>query len=182
MECRKFEPEIVCENWCKKWDIGIIPEVEYRTLHNKRGHYNDEKNPPLIILGLPFKPEYFHPIAGIELLHELRHHYQKMKYPEVFEWWVSNSKAYDEFYWTFNCLELDANIFSWNRGKRDGHQLLDAFLILMKESESMVDLGKWQYICESIILENDLGFENIKRDIIQNLSAKQKDEWYGKSH
>lgn len=50
------------------------------------------------------------------VMHEMRHAWQWLRYPEVCLWWSARPEMYKYFYWTDNVLEYDARLYDDNHG------------------------------------------------------------------
>lgn len=118
MELQRIATNVV-HKWCTRWNIPEPIIVENSDIGLGYHESDDGK----YIIGI--NPERTQPHMNLTiLLHELRHHYQSIKYPEFYAWWSDNIHLYEFFYKSPVCvLEEDANIFSWTNGKKDGEIL-----------------------------------------------------------
>lgn len=111
----------IIRKWCTHWNI---PEPSF-ILDSDKGYGFHEIENNQFILGVNPDKTKSH-MAEIVVLHELRHHYQSIKYSEFYNWWSDEIKYYEFFYKSPICvIEEDANIFSWTKGKKNGESLFD---------------------------------------------------------
>lgn len=123
-----YNPQTIVNSWCKRWDIEEVPNVEFVDDIKSKGIYLFEKEDYKIQLSSELDDKSKHAVSKITLLHELRHHYQRIKFRDVSNWWFENVEMYEKYYGTPFCVvEEDARIFSRSFGEMNGDVLLKAF-------------------------------------------------------
>lgn len=115
----------IVEYWCNYWNIKkpviIIDESDRGNGYHKIG----EDDSSIIGINTKITKPYMLKTA---MLHELRHHYQFIKYSDFYTWWAENDEIYFKLYNYALCtIEEDANIFSWSNGKYNGDILLNKY-------------------------------------------------------
>jgi len=113
----KQSAEIAVRRWCTRWNIEQ-PTINKNPNIDYMAYYEDG------VIGIS-KTIRDPRIRYYIVLHELRHHYQALMYPDVFSFWMERKQVYDFFYHTALCnIEEDANLFAWSDGKENGEALL----------------------------------------------------------
>ena len=142
--------------YCKLWDI-YPPEIIIDK-NIKNPYYQILDNKSFIFLKDNVYKEY-HPI-----LHELRHHYQFIKYNELYLFFITHPYIYQSLYKYPLCvLEEDANIFMYFNGKKDGECLLKLI------DKKFIELAYRNIISNRLSI--DYYIRDIKKyEIINNIS------------
>lgn len=118
MELQRIATNLV-HKWCTRWDIPEPVVIE----DQDKGFGYHETDDGKYVIGINPELTESHMVMNI-LLHELRHHYQSIKYPKLYEWWSDNIHLYEFFYKSPICvIEEDANIFAWTNGKKNAEIL-----------------------------------------------------------
>ena len=147
------------KKWCNKWNIGI-PKLVFDMESKTPGYYELPDNDiPIIGVNSEIKSD----LIIYVILHELRHHYQNMVYPLIFQYWFAHKSLYNFFYKSPLCnIEEDARIFAWTLGKMDGEIFLDIDNVIeaeyIRDSFSPTSDGFRQAVkkCEKIEAMNGL--------------------------
>lgn len=90
---------------CKFWSITKAPTIiinEMRSLDKEVGAYYDYTQNTIVL-----ERSHNNDITLYRFFHEIRHAWQKDKYPNVFAWWTRRRKLY-EYYYRYTSIELDA--------------------------------------------------------------------------
>lgn len=95
-----------------EWPGVLLLDQEKKnanTGNRVRGQYFARERKVVIYIRSCDTPE----VAIQTLYHECRHHWQWLRYPGIFQWWLNHGELYRETYATLlNPLEEDARVFS----------------------------------------------------------------------
>lgn len=128
------ELKTICIKLCNKYDINLSVGVIIANLNNEGHGRFDSINNTILINDKITNQEF----AISVVCHEFRHLWQKINYPEIYDWWVSHPSVYDKYYWTLFCsIERDAFLFGDTYTESNRQDLLDMYSV--NDLQNIVD-------------------------------------------